>query len=317
MADPTIHYAGPLVSFAAAKSAGRMFYFDGKPCRRRHIAQRYTKSRSCQECYADRTHRMAKPETYTTYYTGPMMSVEDARRAGLKLYFHGRPCPRGHIAQRFVKCNLCFQCVRERHRPKDIQRYIKYHDGPVLDIDAARAAGLKHYFTGEPCGRGHVAIRFVSNYNCIQCFAERRNLPGGARDKYLQQQRDHVRKLYAEDPEYRARSLQSAKDWQTANPDRRRINARSGGHNRRARRRNAPGVFTQKDIEAIRLKQKNCCAACRRSIRREYHPDHVLPLKLGGSNWPENIQLLCPACNLRKQAKHPNQWAKEIGRLFC
>jgi 5-methylcytosine-specific restriction endonuclease McrA len=33
-----------------------------------------------------------------------------------------------------------------------------------------------------------------------------------------------------------------------------------------------------------------------------------MPLKLGGSNWPENLQLLCRTCNLRKNAKHPDVW---------
>jgi 5-methylcytosine-specific restriction endonuclease McrA len=318
MADPTIHYAGTLVSFDAARGAGLTFYFPGTPCNRGHVAQRYTKGRHCVECASGRSLRLANPENYITYYTGPTISREDAIRAGLKSYFHGRPCPRGHIAQRFTKRSLCAQCVKERHRPKNPQGHTTYYVGPIIDRDAARSAGLKRYFTGEPCLWLHIDQRSVSSNSCIQCRKERLlNLPIATRQTYLQRARDRARKSYDEDPEYKARSLQSAKDWQSANPDRRRINSRMGKHNRRARQRNAPGTFTHQDIETIRLKQKNRCAACRRSIRSEYHPDHVLPLKLGGSNWPENIQLLCPKCNLKKHAKHPDQWAKELGLLFC
>jgi 5-methylcytosine-specific restriction endonuclease McrA len=45
--------------------------------------------------------------------------------------------------------------------------------------------------------------------------------------------------------------------------------------------------------------------------------DHVLPLSRGGSNGPENLQLLCPKCNLVKGSRHPDDWARENGLLFC
>ncbi len=35
----------------------------------------------------------------------------------------------------------------------------------------AKKAGLKHYFTGKPCLRGHVAERLVSTRNCLECKA--------------------------------------------------------------------------------------------------------------------------------------------------
>jgi hypothetical protein len=36
----------------------------------------------------------------------------------------------------------------------------------------AQAAGEKHYFTGEPCSKGHVALRRVSNGSCVVCARE-------------------------------------------------------------------------------------------------------------------------------------------------
>lgn len=38
----------------------------------------------------------------------------------------------------------------------------------------ARAAGQTHYFTGKPCGKGHVALRFVSTCQCFECVDEHR-----------------------------------------------------------------------------------------------------------------------------------------------
>lgn len=35
---------------------------------------------------------------------------------------------------------------------------------------AARERGEKYYSTNEPCRRGHVATRYVSNGGCLQCL---------------------------------------------------------------------------------------------------------------------------------------------------
>jgi len=43
---------------------------------------------------------------------------------------------------------------------------------PVVTRDQAMDAGLKRYFTGEPCPRGHVAERSVSGRACVVCAAE-------------------------------------------------------------------------------------------------------------------------------------------------
>lgn len=69
-------------------------------------------------------------------------------------------------------------------------------------------------------------------------------------------------------------------------------------------------------IKRIGEMQRWRCAICRCSIRREYHIDHIAPLKLGGKHEPRNIQLLCPSCNLRKSAKHPVDYMQERGYLL-
>lgn len=43
----------------------------------------------------------------------------------------------------------------------------------VITRDAARAAGLKHYFTGKPCPRGHIDYRFTSVGTCAACGREK------------------------------------------------------------------------------------------------------------------------------------------------
>lgn len=47
----------------------------------------------------------------------------------------------------------------------------------IITRDEAKASGLKRYFTGEPCKRGHVAERYVNNGQCCGCATEDWQLP--------------------------------------------------------------------------------------------------------------------------------------------
>lgn len=71
---------------------------------------------------------------------------------------------------------------------------------------------------------------------------------------------------------------------------------------RRAKIRGAGGKFTRKDIDLLLMRQSGLCAIC--NIRmKDYHIDHKTPVSKGGHNYPSNLQLLCPPCNLNKGAK--------------
>jgi 5-methylcytosine-specific restriction endonuclease McrA len=83
--------------------------------------------------------------------------------------------------------------------------------------------------------------------------------------------------------------------------------------NRDALMRNAEGTHTAQDVKSIYDGQGGDCVYCGADLSEGYHVDHIMPLVLGGSNWPNNLQCLCPTCNLRKGGKHPEDWHKEIG----
>lgn len=101
-------------------------------------------------------------------------------------------------------------------------------------------------------------------------------------------------------------------------PKEARAKAAASGHRRRALKRGAGGSFTAAQIEDLYERQKGRCAepSCRAKLKSRFHRDHITPLALGGTNYIRNIQLLCEACNCRKNAKDPLVWARENGRLL-
>lgn len=58
------------------------------------------------------------------------------------------------------------------------------------------------------------------------------------------------------------------------------------------------------------------CAACSKDIKDEYHVDHIEPLSKEGEHIPQNLQLLCPGCNLNKSAKDPIEFMQSKGFLL-
>jgi hypothetical protein len=86
---------------------------------------------------------------------------------------------------------------------------------------------------------------------------------------------------------------------------------------RRALKSGADGFFSSSDIKSLLSSQKEKCAICKKSIKNaKYEVDHIMPLALGGSNWPTNLQILCPSCNRSKGAKHPIDYMQSLGYLL-
>jgi 5-methylcytosine-specific restriction endonuclease McrA len=151
------------------------------------------------------------------------------------------------------------------------------------------------------------ANREELNRRQMSAYYENRDAARLSRKFYYQSNREKLRALYLAAYE--------------ANPE--IFKARASA--RRARKKGAEGRYTSQDVQAIYALQGKRCANlnCGASITKRhgsrkptYHIDHIIPLKLGGSNWPENIQLLCPPCNRAKAAKPPLEFARECGVLF-
>jgi 5-methylcytosine-specific restriction endonuclease McrA len=98
-------------------------------------------------------------------------------------------------------------------------------------------------------------------------------------------------------------------EWAKANPAKRRAKERA----REGRERGAEGTHTWADIEALKVAQNGLCAVpgCDRLLADGFHVDHVIPISKGGSNWPDNLQLLCPPHNQSKATKDNIIWLLE------
>jgi 5-methylcytosine-specific restriction endonuclease McrA len=203
---------------------------------------------------------------------------------------------------------------------------------------AAREAGAQVFDTGVPCRNGHLSPRYVSDGKCARCRSEH---DAPRREATRQEANDRTAAWRRTNPE-RARALVAAwtvvnrerkrrvdreygaarseertrrvKAWYKANPEAKRAH----GERRRALLKSAAGSHTRHDIKDIRRLQRGRCAnvGCRHALARDYHIDHILPLKLGGGNGRRNLQLLCAKCNRAKAAKHPLDFAREQGALI-
>lgn len=100
--------------------------------------------------------------------------------------------------------------------------------------------------------------------------------------------------------------------YRQANPER----GIASKHKRRALKIKSGGTYTHTDITSLLLTQNSKCVYCKTNLiitgKNNYHVDHRMPLFLGGSNFPDNLQLLCAPCNLSKSATHPDIYEKQI-----
>lgn len=210
-----------------------------------------------------------------------IISRKDAKAAGLKTYFTGKPCPHGHVDDRRVHDGGCCACHLLAAR---VRANIYYHRNLALE----REKRNQRYHNNPEPGRMRSMARYRANPEraAEQAKTWAINNPARRREAYLR--------------------------WQRNNPE--KLSAQS--HRRRARKRGAAGTHTAEEVIALLSKQKAKCAACGKGIRRAYHKDHIAPLARGGSNDIKNIQLLCAICNHKKGAKDPIEFAHKMGRLL-
>ena len=92
------------------------------------------------------------------------------------------------------------------------------NESQLIPLARAKAEGLTHYFTGKPCGKGHIALRFTSVRKCVVCHNAQ------AKEHHAQPEalarRRQRRKENPLSPEARAAEVERARQWRLANQER-------------------------------------------------------------------------------------------------
>jgi hypothetical protein len=168
-----------------------------------------------------------------------IITAQEARERGLKRYYTGKPCKRGHYSERHLS-GPCYACAKEDYHAKKGPKQRAANAKKKADkIEAARLAtlefcaengitfvtvkdakarGLPRYFDGVKCSRGHLSERFTSSYHCVECGKERakkyvedhpdrrkETLARYAEENYEQEaerRRKFVERMLEENPDY-------------------------------------------------------------------------------------------------------------------
>jgi len=130
------------------------------------------------------------------------------------------------------------------------------------------------------------------------------------KEKNAERLRSEGREKYRANPE---RAKRSAAAYRRANPEKLRV----FGADRRAREKASGGKLSRDIVRRLMWLQCGMCPACGADLREVgHHIDHIVPLKAGGAHEDANVQLLCPPCNLSKQARDPVEFMQSKGFLL-
>lgn len=139
-----------------------------------------------------------------------IISINEARKKGLKYYFTGKPCIKNHIKERDVSTGHCVECTEiyrkkvlktkrdrnkgnleniikkfEKKRNENLKNWeqqrkkIRHQEKEsnknleLISKEEAIKKKLKYYFTGKPCRKGHVAQRITRDQDCLECLRAR------------------------------------------------------------------------------------------------------------------------------------------------
>jgi len=116
--------------------------------------------------------------------------------------------------------------------------------------------------------------------------------------------------------ERKAAKLSFQRSYRNKNRDKVRLWNRLGMH-----RRKAAGQMPDKwFFSRMMCEQDARCPYCSALLPMKFEIDHKIPISRGGTNNPENLHLVCPTCNMRKNNKTHEEFIqrlKEEQRRFC
>lgn len=285
------------------------------------------------------------PQQAAALVYGPFITRKEAASRGLMFYYVGYECKNGHFAVHRVSGG-CFECQRMRYgykgtnslhgprkappkeRPSQPLGY-----GPFISRQQALDQGLRHYYSGQPCPRGHYAPRFIGCCKCSECG---RLHAAGTMRRWYQENREVARSRAKARYEENGDAIRAqARERRKRNP---RIREQERTWNRRRRESldvRILGALRNRLCDAIRGKNKSartqellgCSIEALKAhlegqflpgmswdnwAHKGWHIDHIRPCASFDLTDPEqqrqcfhytNLQPLWAADNIRKGAK--------------
>lgn len=134
-----------------------------------------------------------------------------------------------------------------------------------------------------------------------------------ARRKALRDAGKEAKREY--DREYRARTAEQqaawTAEWIARNPEKRKAISRQYKAKRRSREE--AGIASAV-LAAWTAEQPKVCFYCDTGCDEGFHVDHFIPLSKGGAHVLTNLRIACASCNLKKNAKMPDEFMREVAR---
>lgn len=229
------------------------------------------------------------------------------------LYKRCSSCNQSKPTSEFFRASCCKDGLRGECKTCVASKQRVYNEANAKQI-AERKKSVYRADGAEIERKLKKAAYYSANRERIKAKSRSRNTEKAAQ---ISARRKFFRvKLNAQASEWRNANRDSVRRncnaWYSANKDR----LKPGRKAAKAHRRLA-GKIQAGFVERLMVMQKGKCACCRTSIKgKPYHLDHIMPIAKGGDNSNANLQLLCPTCNLTKNAKHPIDFMQSRGFLL-
>lgn len=199
-----------------------------------------------------------------------VISRKEAIARGIKWFFTGVPCPRGHTAKRSVSNNECRGCVNAKARQQRIDR-----------PERLRAKDKRKYWKAPEVMKSRSKAM---------------------REKHHEKRLEWDRNRYHTDPARKAYQLKQAHEWWKKTPENRAKRILYTNTKRAHIKRATPKWLSASDRKKI--SEIYHLASTLNNGSGRYHVDHIVPLRgklVSGLHVPWNLQILTAQQNQRKR----------------
>lgn len=179
----------------------------------------------------------------------------------------------------------------------------------IISLKTAKVKNLPKYFTGKPCKRGHISLRYTKDRRCIACRTEYKSKFWKENKKRLSEDNRKYRNENKEKENKRTRDYYHNnidKFTQYRKKNREKINEYLKQHYRKNKKKYVAKTAKRKatklkatvlwaNLEAIDNIYRNCPVG--------YHVDHIVPLQgknVCGLHVENNLQYLKASLNKSK-----------------